>query len=238
MALTFAWAGAVAFAASLLYFLYQYFIAFGRPAPPGPWLPPAIIDLGLFSAFALHHSVLARTSFRAAVSRLASPALERSLYIWVSSILFFIVCCAWQPVPGVAYTLPGIWRWIGIGIQVTGIVLTQLGSAAIDVLDLAGVRQALKGPERLPPSDSRVEHAPLKTDGVYALVRHPIYFGWTLLVFGTPTMTATRLVFAVISTAYLAIAVPWEERSLVETFGGTYEAYRAKVRWRMLPGIY
>ena len=51
-------------------------------------------------------------------------------------------------------------------------------------------------------------------------------------------MTATRLTFAVISTAYLALAIPWEERSLVRTFGPAYTAYQTQVRWRMLPGLY
>ena len=51
-------------------------------------------------------------------------------------------------------------------------------------------------------------------------------------------MTATRALFASSSTAYLALAIPWEERSLLQTFGRDYEAYRRKVRWRMIPGIY
>jgi protein-S-isoprenylcysteine O-methyltransferase Ste14 len=41
-----------------------------------------------------------------------------------------------------------------------------------------------------------------------------------------------------VSTAYLALAIPWEERALVRTFGSEYEAYRRKTRWRMLPGVY
>jgi protein-S-isoprenylcysteine O-methyltransferase Ste14 len=51
-------------------------------------------------------------------------------------------------------------------------------------------------------------------------------------------MTLTRFSFAVISTAYLALAIPFEERSLVEVFGEEYDAYSRRVRWRMLPGIY
>jgi len=94
---------------------------------------------------------------------------------------------------------------------------------------------------------SRVERAPgttlpasppLTTRGVYAFVRHPLYFAWALVVFGAPTMTGTRACFAVISTAYLMIAIPWEERGLVETFGQDYETYRQRVRSRMIPGLY
>ena len=51
-------------------------------------------------------------------------------------------------------------------------------------------------------------------------------------------MTSTRLLFAVVSVAYLVIAIPFEERSLVESFGEPYRAYRRQVRWRMVPGVY
>ncbi len=51
-------------------------------------------------------------------------------------------------------------------------------------------------------------------------------------------MTATRAAFAVISTAYLMIAIPWEERGLVETFGPKYEEYRRSVKTRMIPWVY
>jgi protein-S-isoprenylcysteine O-methyltransferase Ste14 len=58
------------------------------------------------------------------------------------------------------------------------------------------------------------------------------------MVFGTPVMTGTRAAFAIISTLYIAIAIPFEERSLVERFGRDYEQYQRKVRWRVVPGIY
>ena len=118
-----------------------------------------------------------------------------------------------------------------MGVQAAGVLLTCLGSAAIDPLDLAGVRQ-------LRPRHGAPAHAPLRTTGIYGLVRHPIYFGWFLLVFGAPAMTGTRLSFAVLSTLYIAIAIPLEERALVETFGTEYRAYQKRVRSRMLPGLY
>ena len=74
--------------------------------------------------------------------------------------------------------------------------------------------------------------------GPYRLVRHPIYFGWILSVFGAAHMTGDRLAFAAISSLYLVIAVPWEERSLRQSFGADYDRYTEKVRWRVLPFLY
>jgi protein-S-isoprenylcysteine O-methyltransferase Ste14 len=79
---------------------------------------------------------------------------------------------------------------------------------------------------------------PLVTTGLYGFVRHPLYFGWMLLVCAAPHMTMTRLTFAVFSTSYLAIAIPFEERALIRVFGPQYREYQRRVRWRMLPGVY
>ncbi len=229
----FAWVGAALFAASLLFFLYAYLVVFGEPAGSGSWVRPAFVNTLLFSVFALHHSILARTPMRRMVQRIVPPYLERSLYTWAASLLFLAVCGMWRPVPGVAYRLEGLWWWLGAAFQAAGMVITHLGSTALDALDLAGVRQVRNARSGEPPA-----HTSLRTTGVYRFVRHPIYLGWMLLVFGAPTMTGTRLVFAVVSSAYLAIAVPFEERGLVDVFGADYRAYQRKVRWRMLPGVY
>ena len=74
--------------------------------------------------------------------------------------------------------------------------------------------------------------------GPYRWMRHPIYFGWVLMVFATPTMTASRLLFASISTLYLVLAIPFEERGLIAEFGAAYAEYQRKVRWRIVPGVW
>ncbi len=229
-ALIVAWTGAGLFAASLVWFVYCYVVRFGRPAPPGGGLAAVLVNVLLFSAFSLHHSVLARSGAKRAMRQVVPPELERSLYTWVASLLFLVVCTWWRPVPGVLYQLDGPWRAAGWTGQLLALLLTLRASNALDVLNLAGVR-AVVGP-------AASEGQPLTTDGLYSFVRHPVYFAWALFVFSTPTMTSTRAAFAVISTAYLMIAIPWEERGLIETFGQEYEGYRRRVKTRMIPWVY
>jgi protein-S-isoprenylcysteine O-methyltransferase Ste14 len=227
------WLGAAAFVASLGWSLYCYLMVWGVPAPPGPMTRPALIDVALFSVFALHHSAFARTGLKVRVVRLVPAELERSLYTWISSVLFVIVCTLWQPVPGVLYRLEGLAAIPGYVLQAAGVVLTLQAGASMDFLDLAGVRQIQSAGRGKPPA-----HVALQTTGLYGFVRHPLYFAWAIFVFGSPVMTATRFAFALVSTAYLAIAIHWEERSLVSLFGNAYEQYRQRVRWRMLPFVY
>jgi protein-S-isoprenylcysteine O-methyltransferase Ste14 len=232
-ALVCAWTGGAAFLTSLLVFLYLYGITYGRGSAPGPARRPALIDILLFSLFALHHSLLARSGLKRRVTEVVPDWLERSLYTWTASLLFLIVCLAWQPVDGVLYSLQGPWRAAGYAAQLAGITLILTGSSAIDQLALAGIRQVLDARSGRTPA-----HMPLKTNGAYGLVRHPLYFGWTLFVFGTPDMTGTRAVFAIVSTLYVAIAIPFEERSLVDAFGDAYRRYQQATRWRMIPGVW
>jgi methanethiol S-methyltransferase len=232
-ALVCAWTGAAAFLVSLLVFLYLYGITYGRASGASPAGAAVAIDILLFSVFALHHSLLARTGLKRRVTRVVPDWLERSAFTWTASVLFAIVCLAWQPVDGLLYSLPGGWRAAGHAAQLAGILLVLAGASAIDVLDLAGVRQVLDART----GDTR-PHVTLKTNGAYGFVRHPVYFGWTLLVFGAPHMTGTRALFAIVSTVYLAIAIPFEERSLIDVFGDAYRRYQRLTRWRMLPGIW
>jgi protein-S-isoprenylcysteine O-methyltransferase Ste14 len=225
----FAWLGGGLFAASLLYFLYAYFVRFSRVAPEGTALAtPLVLDAALFSIFALHHSVLARSGAKERIARLVSPPLERTVYVWVSSALFLICCSAWRELPGIVYQLPRSLSPAGLLVQAAGVWLTLHAARTLDLLDLAGVRQALGKPLALP----------LQATGAYRLVRHPIYLGWLLMTFGAPSMTATRFWFACVSGFYLIIAIPFEERSLAREFGRAYDEYRRKVRWRMVPGVY
>ena len=77
-----------------------------------------------------------------------------------------------------------------------------------------------------------------KTNGPYGWMRHPIYTGWFLMVLAASPMTMTRLVFALVSCAYLVAAIPFEERSLREASSGGYDRYIGQVRWKLIPGLY
>jgi methanethiol S-methyltransferase len=227
----FAWAGGAVFAAALLYFLYSYLFRFRAAAAAEPAVLPVTFDVALFSVFALHHSLFARTHAKAWLTRMVPAPLERSVYAWTASLLFIVVCAAWELVPGEFYTVQGPVRTAAYLAQLGAIVMTARASAVLDVLDLAGIRNVV---------GARPESGPttLKTTGLFGFVRHPLYFAWALFVFGTPDMTGTRLVFALVSCAYVMIAIPWEERALVAVFGRAYDAYRARVRWRMIPFVY
>jgi protein-S-isoprenylcysteine O-methyltransferase Ste14 len=227
----FAWAGAALFSTSLAYFLFTYAFTFSETTTGALTAGALVTNIALFTVFALHHSVFARDRVRAWVSRRVPAALERSTYVWIASLMLIAVCAFWQPIPGRAWQVSGAAAWLFPAAQLAGVWLSLRSAAIIDVWDLAGVRQVLGRPEGRPQIE-------FKTDGPYGWVRHPIYLGWFLIVFSVATMTMTRLLFAVISSVYILVAIPFEERSLRRASGGTYHTYMKQVRWKLIPGLY
>ena len=223
----FRWFGALLFVLSLLSFALVYQVRLGVPAADdGHALRDAAIDVALFTFFALHHSLMARSGAKGWITRRLPPMMERSVYVWIASVLFLAVCWLWRPVPGIIWQLhgPGLALYVA---QIFGVILTIAAARIVGVWELAGVQQ----PDLTKPIE-------FKAQGPFALVRHPIYLGWVLMVFATPLMTTSRLVFAIISTVYLIAAIPFEERSLLESFPEKYGAYQKQMRWKLIPLIW
>ena len=217
------WAGGAVFVLALLVCAYSFIAVWSASSP---FDAAAIaIDVVLFSAFAAHHSVFARDPVKRWLTRLVPERLVRSVYVWLASLLLIGVCAAWQPVGGEIYRIRG-WQAIALAVvQLAGVLIIAGAVRAIDALELAGIR-------RHASADS------LQFRGPYRWVRHPLYLGWLLATFGPAHMTGDRLVFAGISLFYLVIAVPFEERSLIVSFGEPYLRYRQLVRWRIVPYVY
>lgn len=182
-------------------------------------------DVGLFSLFALHHSLLARPGAKARVARLLPPTLVRSAYVWLASLLLMAMCAFWQPVGRELYRTTGILAAALLLVQATGVIISVLAIRRISVKELGG----LADPR---PTDG------LEFAGPYGLVRHPLYLGWVLIFFAAPHMTGDRLLFAGISTLYLVLAIPLEEAGLAAQFGESYATYRRAVRWRLIPYLH
>ena len=155
--LSIAWTGAAFFLASLLFAAWSYTVSFDARRSRLDAGAALFIDFLLFTIFATHHSLFARDAAKRAVGRVVPSVLERSLYTWVASLLLIAVCLFWEPVPGVVYRLAGGWRVAAFAVQLAGVWVTIRSSAALDVLDLAGVRpvSSTQRPARARPRNAR-----------------------------------------------------------------------------------
>jgi methanethiol S-methyltransferase len=197
----------------------------GLDAPPvGSFGASLLTDLALLGLFAVQHSVMARPAFKRAWTRIVPPAAERSTYVLASSLALILLFWQWRPLGGVVWDIQAPFgRALMHACFAFGWLLVLVTTFLINHFDLFGLRQVWLHLRGRP-----YEPLPFKTPGPYRLVRHPLYVGWFFAFWATPTMTATHLLFAVVTTAYILVAIQLEERDLVAAHP-EYEGYRRRV---------
>ena len=188
-------------------------------------LPPSVlIDVGLVTLFCVPHSVMARPSFKRLWRRFLPREAQRSTYVLVSSLLLLLLFWQWRALPQQVWALDGVSAvalWLLFG---TGWAIAVGATWMIDHFELFGLREALDAALM-----ARRRRTTLVTPALYAVVRHPIMLGFLLAFWATPHMTLGHLVFAATMTAYVALALPFEERDLEGEFGAAYIDYRKRV---------
>ncbi|MFC3550459.1 methanethiol S-methyltransferase [Lysobacter cavernae] len=188
------------------------------------------IDLALLSVFALQHSVMARPAFKRAWTRVIPESAERSTYTLLSSLALIVLFWQWRPIGGVVWNVENeIARVALYAAFAFGWALVLVSTFLINHFDLFGLRQVWLQFRGRP-----YRSLGFKTPGPYRLVRHPLYVGWFFAFWATPTMTVTHLLFAVMTTAYILIAIRLEERDLLDTLP-EYAQYRRDVPM-LVPG--
>jgi protein-S-isoprenylcysteine O-methyltransferase Ste14 len=227
--LTYGLACYIAFLATFLYaiaFVGGFGVARALDGPAaGPMLAAIGIDTALLGLFAVQHSVMARRWFKERWTRIVPVPIERSTFVLFASLALGLLMWQWRPLGG------SVWRVDDAAGRATLWTLFALGWALvlvctllIDHLELFGVRQVwnhFRGQSHVAPR--------FVTPGPYRLVRHPLYLGFLLAFWATPQMTFAHLLFAFATTAYILLAIQFEERDLLRVHGRRYAEYRKQV---------
>ena len=189
-------------------------------------LPAALAtDCALLTLFAVQHSVMARRWFKERWTQIVPWIIERSTYVLCASLALLLLFWQWRPIGIPIWSIESggarvaLWTLFAAG-WATVLIVTFL----INHFELFGLRQVW-----LPLLGKPYVRVSFRTPLPYRFVRHPLYFGFLLAFWMTPTMTLAHLVFAVATTAYIVLAIQFEERDLVTEHGASYEEYRRTV---------
>lgn len=203
---------------------------FGVPrrldGPLGASLPYAVaIDCALLTVFAVQHSVMARRWFKERWTRVVPWALERSTFVLCASLALMLMFWQWRPIGvQVWFVENSAGRTVLWTLFAAGWMIVLVMTFFINHFDLFGLRQVW-----LPLTGKPYTKVAFQTPLPYRLVRHPLYFGFLLAFWMTPNMTIAHLLFAVATTAYIVLAIQFEERDLVREHGPAYAEYRRAI---------
>ncbi|WP_340075851.1 methanethiol S-methyltransferase [Leptobacterium sp. I13] len=185
-----------------------------------------IVNVALLSVFALQHSIMARPGFKKWWTKIIDPAAERSMYVFLTNLAFILIFWQWQPMKSVMWNVENeTYAMIIHGIFWLGWFIVFISTFLINHFHLFGLLQVFENFKKRSLSDPN-----FKMSFLYGLVRHPIMLGFIIAFWATPVMTAGHLLFSVVSTAYIYVAVKYlEERDLMKLHGDTYAEYKKKV---------
>jgi methanethiol S-methyltransferase len=224
--------GALCYVIFLATFLYAIAFVGGFGVPTtldGPATAPLAqgiaINAALLAIFAVQHSVMARRWFKERWTRIVSPVIERSTYVLAASLALILLFWQWRPLGGVVWSVEDpAGRAILYALFALGWLLVLSSTFLINHFDLFGLRQVWLHLRGRPYSKLK-----FGTPVLYRFVRHPLYAGFLLAFWMTPKMTHAHLLFASATTAYILLAIQFEERDLVHEHGEAYKSYRQKV---------
>jgi methanethiol S-methyltransferase len=223
--------GLVAYLLFLAAFLYAIgFVAnWGVPKgiDAGVVEPPAtaiIINVALLLLFAVQHNVMARPQFKEWWTRFVPRPIERSTFVALASLILLLLYWQWRPLPAVVWNVDNpLGRGFIWALYFTGWVIVLYSSFVIDHFELFGLKQTWSyfcGREHV--------SADFNERSIYRWVRHPLMLGFILAFWSAPTMSVGRLLFAVVTTFWILIAIQIEERDLVALLGEPYRRYRQR----------
>ena len=193
---------------------------------PAPW--SYVANLFLVLQFPILHSLLLSKKGRWALNWLApgdvAGTLSTTTFATVASVQLFVLFAFWTPTGviwwraegTVFYTICGAYAvsWVLL-IKASYDAGAEVQSGALGWMSLAQNKRPL--------------FPDMPVDGLFRLIRQPIYVSFALTLWTVPVWTPDQLFLAIVLTAYCLLAPRLKEKRFAERYGERFERYRKDV---------
>ena len=182
-----------------------------------------VLDASLCLVFFFQHSGMIRKSAKRCMSQVVTEKGIGVVFSIASGITLLALVLLWQETALVLASADGFYRWSFRAVFFFAIDGQVWGIWSLKSADLFGTESVLRRSGPTPPP------APMVVRGPYRWVRHPLYLTTLLMIWSYPDLTADRLLFNVLFTAWIIVGAVLEERDLVADYGEVYRNYQRAV---------
>jgi len=184
-----------------------------------------LINIFLVLLFGIQHSIMARQWFKKYIYKLMPEAMERSTYVFLSGIIFILICLYWQPIDGIIWEIDNsylvVFLWFGF---IFGWIFSVVATFVINHFELFGLQQVYLNLKNKQPKDTNFQEKLF-----YKFIRHPIQLGILLGLWITPVMNYGHFILSSLFTIYIFIGLYFEEKDLIKELGDVYINYKSRV---------
>lgn len=198
----------------------------------------------IFLAFALIHSITVAHWFKELCRRIFGETFMRVWYRFLYSMVSGVTAAAaiyliLQVPDRAVWSAPSWLRWLLHGVQAAGFLFGAQAFRYLDKWEFMGFRQVWRylAKGEVKGNLEGMTERDLVTEGVYGIVRHPLYVAGLIIFTFSPRITVNGLVITVLADLYFLFGMFIEERRFVRIFGSQYREYMKRVP-RMVPRMF
>jgi methanethiol S-methyltransferase len=222
----------ILFAAGVLAMVVAMFFGLSESYGTVPWPWATLANAALILQFPLAHSVLLTGPGGRLLARLIpgphGQTLATTTYAIIASAQLLALFALWTPSSIIWWRAEGVAFWaITAAYGASWLILLK---ASFDAG--AEVQSGALGWMSL-MARIRPVFPDMPTQGLFRLIRQPIYVAFALTLWTVPVWTPDQLVLAISFTAYCLLAPRLKERRFATRYGAQFATYRAAVPYAL-----
>ena len=232
LALTFGALCHTLFAAGVLAMIVAMFFGLGESLGTVPWPMAALANAALIVQFPLAHSLFLTPRGGRVLARLIpgrhGQTLATTTYAIIASAQLLALFALWTPSGIIWWRAEGAAFWAMTAAYAASWLILLKASFDAGAEVQSGALGWMSLLARIRPV-----FPDMPTQGLFRLIRQPIYVAFALTLWTPPVWTPDQLVLATAFTAYCLLAPRLKERRFAARYGARFDRYRATVPYAL-----